>query len=234
MNDLIHMVDYSHNWDKHKGNYWRSRHYKESHNDPTRKELKRQFDKENEENDRIGDDRSRYINQCITRISQLEFDKRTNFIVSKINDIADVYRKASERGESINYNDHFYLSNDEDSTEVKGFNAIYKKSYWRGHLSLDGQEQKVNRWNTNGMSLDTIRVEFTLPSNLGPVITEIANFPNPDNPDENDPIFGKLAKAFSECYEVAKQNRQLAKPESDTELALGSQDTKDRSESGDS
>ena len=92
----------------------------------------------------------------------------------------------------------------------------------------------MNRRNTNGMSLDTIRVEFTLPSNLGPVSTEIANFPNPDNPDENDPTFGKLAKAFFECYEAAKQNRQLAKPESDTESASGPQDTEEHDESGDS
>ena len=92
----------------------------------------------------------------------------------------------------------------------------------------------MNRRNTMGMSLDTIRVEFTLPSNLGPVSTEIANFPNPDNPDENDPTFDKLAKAFFECYEVAKQNRQLAKPESDIEPALSPQDTKEHDESGDS
>ena len=229
VNDLIHMVDYSHNWDKHKGNYWRSRHYKESHNDPTRKELKRQFDKENEENDRIGDDRSRYINQCITRISQLEYDRRTDFIVSKINDIADAYRKANERGEVINYHD---LDIGKGVTEVKGFDVTYIKSHFQGGLRLDGGEKDVE--GCPYRLLDEIHTEFTLPSNLDPVSTEIANFPNPDNPDENDPTFVKLAKAFFECYEVAKQNRQLAKPESDAEPAPGSQDTKERNESGDS
>lgn len=229
VNDLIHMVDYSHNWDKHRGNYWRSRHYKESYDDPTRKELKRQFDKENEKNDRIGDDRSRYINQCITRISQLEYDKRTDFIVSKINDIADVYRKANERGEVINYHD---LDIGEGVTEVKGFDVTYYKSYSQGELCLDGHEKDVE--GCPYMLLDEIHTKFILPSNLGPVSTEIANFPNPDNPDENDPTFGKLAKAFFECYEAAKQNRQLAKPESDTEPAPGSQDTKEHDESGDS
>ena len=234
VDSLIHMIDYSYNRRFHRLAYSNRRNYKDYYVDHTRERLKSWSGGENEGSDSISDRRSRYINQCITRISQLEFDKRTDFIVSKINDIADAYRKANERGEAINYFDHFYLSNDEDSTEVKGFNVIYKKSYWRGHLSLDGQEQKVNRWNTNGMSLDTIRVEFTLPSNLGPVSTEIANFPNPDNPNENDPTFGKLAKAFFECYEVAKQNRQLAKPESDIEPALSPQDTKEHDESGDS
>lgn len=229
VNDLIHMVDYSHNWDKHRGNYWRSRHYKESYDDPARKKLKRQFKEENEENDRISDDRSRYINQCITRISQLEYDKRTDFIVSKINDIADVYRKANERGEVINYHD---LDIGEGVTEVKGFDVTYYKSYSQGELCLDGHEKDVE--GCPYMLLDEIHTKFILPSNLGPVSTEIANFPNPDNPDENDPTFGKLAKAFFECYEAAKQNRQLAKPESDTEPAPGSQDTKEHDESGDS
>ena len=64
----------------------------------------------------------------------------------------------------------------------------------------------MNRWNDT-VALDTIRVEFTLPSNLGAISTKIANLSNPDNPDENDPTFDKLAKAFFECYEVAKQNR---------------------------
>ena len=229
VNDLIHMVDYSHNWDKHRGNYWRSRHYKESYDDPARKKLKRQFKEENEENDRISDDRSRYINQCITGISQLEYDKRTDFIVSKINDIADAYRKANERSEVINYRD---LDIGKGVTEVKGFNVTYYKSHSQGELCLDGHEKGVE--GCPYMLLDEIHTEFTLPSNLGAISTEIANFPNPDNPDENDPTFVKLAKAFFECYEVAKQNRQLAKPESDTEPAPGSQDTKEHSESGDS
>ena len=236
VNDLIHMIDYSHNRTLHRSAYISRHNYYDNDNDYSahaRGRLKMWFDEENEGNDGIDDERSRRINQCITRISQLEFDKQTDFIVSKINDIADAYRKANERGEAANYNDHFYLSNDEDSTEVKGFNVTYEKPYWRGLLSLDGREQKVNRWNDT-VALDTIRVEFTLPSNLGPVSTKIANLSNPDNPDENDPTFVKLAKAFFECYEVAKQNRQLVKPESDTELAPGSQDTKDRSESGDS
>lgn len=229
VNDLIHMVDYSHNWGKHNDNYWHSRHYKESYDDPTRKELKRQFKEENEKNDKISDDRSRYINQCITGISQLEYDKRTDFIVSKINDIADAYRKANERGEVINYRD---LDIGKGVTEVKGFNVTYYKSHSQGELCLDGHEEGVE--GCPYMLLDEIHTEFTLPSNLGAISTEIANFPNPDNPDENDPTFGKLAKAFFECYEAAEQNRQLAKPESDTEPAPGSQDTKDRSESGDS
>lgn len=236
VNDLIHMIDYSHNRTLHRSAYISRHNYYDNDNDYSahaRGRLKMWFDEENEGNDGIDDERSRRINQCITRISQLEFDKRTDFIVSKINDIADAYRKANERGEAANYNDHFYLSNDEDSTEVKGFNVTYEKPYWRGLLSLDGREQKVNRWNDT-VALDTIRVEFTLPSNLGAISTKIANLSNPDNPDENDPTFVKLAKAFFECYEVAKQNRQLVKPESDTELAPGSQDTKEHSESGDS
>ena len=228
MNDLIHMVDYSYNRDRHNNNYWYSRHYEERYNDPARKKLKRQFKEENEENDRISDDRSRYINQCITRISQLEYDKRTDFIVSKINDIADVYRKANERGEVINYHD---LDIGEGVTEVKGFDVTYYKSYSQGELCLDGHEKDVE--GCPYMLLDEIHTKFILPSNLGPVSTEIANFPNPDNPDENDPTFGKLAKAFFECYEVAKQNRQLAKPESDIELAPGPQDTKEHDESRD-
>lgn len=229
VNDLIHMVDYSHNWDKHKDNYWHSRHYEESYDDPDRKKLKRQFKEENEENDRISDDRSRYINQCITGISQLEYDKRTDFIVSKINDIADVYRKANERGEVINYRD---LDIGKDAAEVKGFDVTYIKSHFQGELYLDGHEKGVEGCPFS--PFDRIDAEFILPSNLGAITTQIANFPNPDDSDENDPTFGKLAKAFSECYEVAKQNRQLAKPESDTEPALGSQDTKEHDELGDS
>ncbi len=229
VNDLIHMVDYSYNRDKHNNNYWYSRHYEESYNDPARKKLKRQFKEENEENDRISDDRSRYINQCITRISQLEYDKRTDFIVSKINDIADAYRKANERGEVINYRD---LDIGKGVTEVKGFDVTYIKSHFHGGLCLDGGEVDGKR--CPFLSLDRIDARFILPSNTAAISTEIANFPNPDNPDENDPTFVKLAKAFFECYEVAKQNRQLAKPESDAEPAPGSQDTKERNESGDS
>ncbi len=229
VNDLIHMVDYSYNRDKHNNNYWYSRHYEESYNDPARKKLKRQFKEENEENDRISDDRSRYINQCITRISQLEYDKRTDFIVSKINDIADAYRKANERGEVINYRD---LDIGKGVTEVKGFDVTYIKSHFHGGLCLDGGEVDGKR--CPFLSLDRIDARFILPSNTAAISTEIANFLNPDNPDENDPTFVKLAKAFFECYEVAKQNRQLAKPESDAESAPGSQDTKERNESGDS
>lgn len=229
VNDLIHMVDYSYNRDRHNNNYWYSRHYEERYNDPARKELKRQFKEENEENDRISDDRSRYINQCITRISQLEYDKRTDFIVSKINDIADAYRKANERGEVINYRD---LDIGKGVTEVKGFDVTYIKSHFHGGLCLDGGEVDGKR--CPFLSLDRIDTRFILPSNTAAISTEIANFPNPDNPDENDPTFVKLAKAFFECYEVAKQNRQLAKPESDAEPAPGSQDTKERNESGDS
>ena len=229
VNDLIHMVDYSYNRDKHNNNYRYSRHYEESYNDPARKKLKRQFKEENEENDRISDDRSRYINQCITRISQLEYDKRTDFIVSKINDIADAYRKANERGEVINYRD---LDIGKGVTEVKGFDVTYIKSHFHGGLCLDGGEVDGKR--CPFLSLDRIDARFILPSNTAAISTEIANFPNPDNPDENDPTFVKLAKAFFECYEVAKQNRQLAKPESDAEPAPGSQDTKERNESGDS
>lgn len=229
VNDLIHMVDYSYNRDKHNNNYWYRRRYEDNYDDPARWESKSRLKEENEENDRISDDRSRYINQCITRISQLEYDKRTDFIVSKINDIADAYRKANERGEVINYRD---LDIGRGVTEVKGFDVTYIKSHFHGGLCLDGGEIDGKRCPL--LSLDRIDTKFILPSNTAAIITEIANFPNPDNPDENDPIFGKLAKAFSECYEVAKQNRQLAKPESDTEPALGSQDTKDRSESGDS
>lgn len=228
VNDLIHMVDYSYNRDKHNNNYWYSRHYEESYNDPARKKLKRQFKEENEENDRISDDRSRYINQCITRISQLEYDKRTDFIVSKINDIADAYRKANERGEVINYRD---LDIGKGVTEVKGFDVTYIKSHFHGGLCLDGGEVDGKR--CPFLSLDRIDARFILPSNTAAISTEIANFPNPDNPDENDPTFVKLAKAFFECYEVAKQNRQLAKPESDTESAPDPQDTKEHDESGD-
>lgn len=229
VNDLIHMVDYSYNRDKHNDNYWYRRRYEDNYDDPARWESKSRLKEENEENDRISDDRSRYINQCITRISQLEYDKRTDFIVSKINDIADAYRKANERGEVINYRD---LDIGKGVTEVKGFDVTYIKSHFHGGLCLDGGEVDGKR--CPFLSLDRIDTQFILPSNTAAIITEIANFPNPDNPDENDPIFDKLAKAFSECYEVAKQNRQLAKPESDTELALGSQDTKEHSESGDS
>lgn len=229
VNDLIHMVDYSYNRDRHNNNYWYSRHYEERYNDPARKKLKRQFKEENEENDRISDDRSRYINQCITRISQLEYDKRTDFIVSKINDIADAYRKANERGEVINYRD---LDIGKGVTEVKGFDVTYIKSHFHGGLCLDGGEVDGKR--CPFLSLDRIDTRFILPSNTAAISTEIANFPNPDNPDENDPTFVKLAKAFFECYEVAKQNRQLAKPESDVDPAPGSQDTKEHDESGDS
>jgi|GEM_PF-1285949 len=232
VNDLIHMVDYSYNWDKHNDNYWHSRrYYEESYNDPARKKLKRQFKEENEENDRISDDRSRYINQCITRISQLEYDKRTDFIVSKINDIADAYRKANERGEAINYFDHFYVGNGGDLAEVRGFNVTYEKSYSQGQLCLDGGE--MDDEGCPILHFDKICTKFILPSNTAAIITEITNFPNPDNPDENDPTFDKLAKAFFECYETAKQNRQLAKPESDTESAPDPQDTKEHDESGD-
>lgn len=229
VNDLIHMVDYSYNRDKHNNNYWYRRRYEDNYDDPARWESKSRLKEENEENDRISDDRSRYINQCITRISQLEYDKRTDFIVSKINDIADAYRKANERGEVINYRD---LDIGKGVTEVKGFDVTYIKSHFHGGLCLDGGEVDGKR--CPFLSLDRIDTQFILPSNTAAIITEIANFPNPDNPDENDPTFGKLAKAFSECYEVAKQNRQLAKPESDTEPALGSQDTKEHDESGDS
>lgn len=229
VNDLIHMVDYSYNRDKHNDNYWYRRRYEDNYNDPARWESKSRLKEENEENDRISDDRSRYINQCITRISQLEYDKRTDFIVSKINDIADAYRKANERGEVINYRD---LDIGKGVTEVKGFDVTYYKSHFHGGLCLDGGEMDGKRCPL--LSLDRIDTQFILPSNTAAIITEIANFPNPDNPDENDPTFVKLAKAFFECYEAAKQNRQLAKPESDTELALGSQDTKEHDESGDS
>ena len=229
VNDLIHMVDYSYNRDKHNDNYWYRRRYEDDYNDPARWESKSRLKEENEENDRISDDRSRYINQCITRISQLEYDKRTDFIVGKINDIADAYRKANERGEVINYRD---LDIGKGVTEVKGFDVTYIKSHFHGGLCLDGGEMDGKR--CPFLSLDRIDTRFILPSNTAAISTEIANFPNPDNPDENDPTFGKLAKAFFECYEVAKQNRQLAKPESDTEPAPGSQDTKEHSESGDS
>ena len=229
VNDLIHMVDYSYNRDKHNDNYWYRRRYEDNYDDPARWTLKSRLKEENEENDRINDDRSRYINQCITRISQLEYDKRTDFIVSKINDIADVYRKANERGEVINYRD---LDIGKGVTEVKGFDVTYIKSHFHGGLCLDGGEVDGKR--CPFLSLDRIDARFILPSNTAAISTEIANFPNPDNPDENDPTFVKLAKAFFECYEVAKQNRQLAKPESDAEPAPGSQDTKERNESGDS
>ena len=235
VNDLIHMVDYSYNWDKHNDNYWYRRRYEDNYDDPARWTLKSRLKEENEENDRINDDRSRYINQCITRISQLEYDKRTDFIVSKINDIADVYRKANERGESINYFDyfdHFCVGNGGDLAEVRGFYVTYEKSYSQGRLCLDRGEMDNEGYPI--LPFDKICTRFILPSNTAAIITEIANFPNPDNPNENDPTFGKLAKAFSECYEVAKQNRQLAKPESDTEPVLGSQDTKEHDESGDS
>ena len=229
VNDLIHMVDYSYNRDKHNNNYWYRRRYEDNYDDPARWESKSRLKEENEGNDRISDDRSRYINQCITRISQLEYDKRTDFIVSKINDIADAYRKANERGEVINYRD---LDIGRGVTEVKGFDVTYIKSHFHGGLCLDGGEVDGKRCPL--LSLDRIDTQFILPSNTAAIITKIANLSNPDNPDENDPTFVKLAKAFFECYEVAKQNRQLAKPESDTEPAPGSQDTKEHSESGDS
>lgn len=227
VNDLIHMVDYSYNRDKHNDNYWYRRRYEDNYN--ARWESKSRLKKENEENDRISDDRSRYINQCITRISQLEYDKRTDFIVSKINDIADAYRKANERGEVINYRD---LDIGEGVTEVKGFDVTYIKSHFHGGLCLDGGEVDGKR--CPFLPFDRIDAQFILPSNTAAISTSIANLSNPDNPDENDPTFKKLAKAFFECYEAAKQNRQLAKPESDTELAPGSQDTKEYDESGDS
>lgn len=231
VNDLIHMIDYSHNRTLHRSAYISRHNYYDNDNDYSahaRGRLKMWFDEENEGNDGIDDERSRRINQCITRISQLEFDKRTDFIVSKINDIADAYRKANERGEVINYRD---LDIGKGVTEVKGFDVTYIKSHFHGGLCLDGGEVDGKR--CPFLSLDRIDARFILPSNTAAISTEIANFPNPDNPDENDPTFVKLAKAFFECYEVAKQNRQLAKPESDTESAPDPQDTKEHDESGD-
>ncbi len=217
IDSLIHLIDYSYNRKLHLSNYYAKRNgfqysYEAAGDGKTERRLRSHFDEEDKESDSISDERSRFINQCIARVGQLEYDKRIDFIVDKINDIADAYRKANNRGEYLDYG---HSGADVDVAEGLEFLASYHKACSRSEIYLDGEESAGSM----DESFDTIYVEFVLPSDAIKICTRIVNFSDSNNNDENDPTFGKVASAFFGCYEMAKKNRRLiesdAKPETD-------------------
>ncbi len=129
--------------------------------------------------------------------------------MSKINDIADVYRKANERGEVINYHD---LDIGEGVTEVKGFDVTYYKSYSQGELCLDGHEKDVE--GCPYMLLDEIHTKFILPSISALSVLRLPTSPTRIIPTKMIRLSASLLKHFSNA------TRQPSKIDNSPNLSL--------------